>query len=169
LKPEDVFVFPAIIEPPTYNVSTYAAMLYGVLKENITGLSEKLAGLKAPDLRKYKFVFFLTDDKYEIVGRIAKRKIAETLAGLGADAGGYSNAAHGMLLQPNPDRLVVTLNCKYDGSGDVYALEGDSYLELILSIHYIIGKNQTDSDSETILRNYFENAKKQGWQFNKVW
>lgn len=169
LRPEDIFVFPAIIEPPTYNVSTYAAMLYSILKEDISGLADKLAGLKVPDLRKYKFVFFLADDKYEIVGRMAKRKVAETLAGLGADAGGYSNAAHGMLLQPNPDRLVVTLNCKYDGPGDAYALEGNSYLEILLSLHYIIGKNQTDSDSETILRNYFENAKKQGWEFNKVW
>jgi 8-oxo-dGTP pyrophosphatase MutT (NUDIX family) len=169
LKPEDIFVFPAIIEPPTYNVSTYAAMLYGILGEDISGLPDKLEYLKVPDLRRYKFIFFLTDDKYEIIGRMAKRKVAETLAGLGADAGGYSNAAHGMLLQPNPDRLVVALNCEYDGPGDVYELEGNSYVALILSLHYIIGKNQTDSDSETILKNYFENAKKQGWEFNKVW
>lgn len=169
LKPEDVFVFPAIKEPPTYNVSTYAAMLYGILKEDVPGLADKLASLRVPDLRKYKFVFFVTDDKYEIVGRMAKRKVAETLAGLGADAGGYSNAAHGMLLQPNPDRLVVAVNCEYDGPGDVCRLSGNSYLELVLFMHYIIGKNQTDRDSETILRNYFENAKKQGWEFNKVW
>jgi len=169
LKPENIIVYPAIMEPPTYNISTYAAMLYGILKEDAAGLADKLAALRVPDLRKYKFIFFLTDDKYEIIGRMAKRKIAETLAGIGADAGGYSNAAHGMLLQPNPDRLVFCLNCKHDGPGDVYELNGDSYLELLLPIHYIIGKNQTDRDSENILRNYFENARKQGWQFNKVW
>jgi len=169
LKPEDIFVFPAIMEPPTYNVSTYAAMLYGILKKDVSGLKEKIESLKVPDLRKYKFIFFLADDKYEIIGRMAKRKIAETLDGIGADAGGYSNAAHGMLLQPNPDRLVFCLNCKYDGAGDTYELNGDSYLGLLLCMHYIIGKNQTDRNSETILRNYFENAKKQGWEFNKVW
>ncbi len=169
LKPVDIFVFPAIIEPPTYNVSTYAAMLYGILKEDASGLAGKLKNLQVPDLRKYKFIFFLAGDKYEIIGRMAKRKVAETLAGIGADAGGYSNAAHGMLLQPNPDRLVFCLNCEYDGPGDIYKLSGDSYLELLLSVHYIVGKNQTEIDSRNILRNYFANAKKQGWEFNKVW
>ncbi len=169
LKPENIFVFPAIAEPPTYNVSTYAAMLYGILKEDISGIKERIEKLSVPDLRKYKFIFFLTDDKYEIIGRMAKRKVAETLDGIGADGGGYSNAAHGMLLQPNPDRLIFCLNCKYDGPGDAYELNLDSYLGLLLGIHYIVGKNQTDADSENILRNYMENAKKQGWEFNKVW
>lgn len=169
LRAEDIFVFPAIKEPPTYNVSTYAAMLYGILKEDISGAADRIKNLPIPDLRKYKFVFFLTEDKYEIIGRIAKRKVAETLAGLGADAGGYSNAAHGMLLQPNSDRLALCLNCDYDGDGDKYLLRGDSYLELLLAVYYIVGKSQTEADSQNILRNYFENAKKQGWQFGKLW
>lgn len=169
LRPEDIFVYPATMEPPTYNVSTYAAMLYGILKEDIGGLEDKIKNLKIPNLRKYKFIFFLAQDKYEIVARMAKRKIAETLAGLGADGGGFSNAAHGMLLQPNVDRLVFCLNAKYDGPGDSYELNFDSYLGLLLGVHYIIGKNQTDEDSQNILTNYMENAKKMGWKFNKVW
>jgi hypothetical protein len=139
------------------------------LKEDISGIADKIKNLQIPNLRKYKFIFFITDDKYEIIARMAKRKVAETLAGIGADGGGYSNAAHGMLLQPNSDRLVFCMNCKYDGPGDVYELNADTYLGLLLSLHYIIGKNQTDQDSQTILKNYFENAKKQGWEFNKVW
>jgi hypothetical protein len=169
LRPEDIYVYPAFTEPPTYNVSTYAAMLYGILKEDISGLKEKIENLKIPDLRKYKFIFFLADDKYEIIGRMAKRKIAETLAGVGADAGGYSNAVHGMLTQPNPDRLVFCLNCEYDGPDEIYKLDIDFYLGLLLSIHCIVGKNQTEQDSQNILRHYMENAKKQGWEFNKVW
>jgi len=169
LKSEDIFVFPANIEPPTYNVSTYAAMIYGILREDVAGLADRIKNLKVPDLRKYKFIYFLAGDKYEIVSCMAKRKVAETLAGIGADGGGYSNAAHGMLLQPNSDRLVICINCKYDGPGDKYELEAPTYLESILSVHYIIGKNQVESDSQNILRNYFENAKKQGWEFNKVW
>jgi hypothetical protein len=169
LRPEDIFVFPANVEPPTYNVSTYAAMLYGILKEDIAGLADEIKNIAVPDLRKYKFIFFLTDDKYEIIGRVAKRKVAETLAGLGADGGGYSNAAHGMLLQPNSGRLVFCLNCEYDGLGDVYKLKIDSYIGLLLAIHYIVGKNQTKNDTKNILENYFANAEKQGWKFNKVW
>ncbi len=169
LRLENVFAFPAIKEPPTYNVSTYAAMLYGILKEDISDVAVRIKKLQVPDLRKYKFIFFLCEDKYEIIGRMAKRKVAETLAGLGADGGGCSNAAHGMLLQPNADRLVVCINCEYDGHGDVWQMNADSYLEALLSIHCVIGKNQTDADSQNILRNYFENAKKQGWQFGKFW
>ncbi len=169
LRLEDIFAFPAIKEPPTYNVSTYAAMLYGILKEDISGAADRIKNLQVPDLRKYKFVFFLCEDKYGVIGRVAKRKVAETLAGLGADGGGYSNAAHGMLLQPNSDRLVVCLNCDYEGQGDSWRFDTDSYVEAMLSIHYIIGKNQNEQDSQNILRNYFENAKKQGWQFGKLW
>jgi len=169
LRIEDVFAFPAIKEPPTYNVSTYAAMLYGILKEDISGAAQRIKGLQVPDLRKYKFIFFLTADRYEAVGFAAKRKVGETLAGLGADAGGYSNAAHGMLLQPNPDRLVVCVNCDYEGEGDCWRFDADSYVEAILTIHYIVGKNQTEADSRNILCNYFANAEKQGWKFNKIW
>lgn len=169
LRPEYIFAFPSFKEPPTYNVSTYAAMLYGILKENIVGAAERINNLSVPNLRKYKFVFFLCDDKYEIAGRVAKRKVAETLAGLGADAGGYSNAAHGMLLQPNGDRLTVCVNCDYEGEGDYWRFDAGSYVEAILSIHYIIGKNQTEADSRNIWRNYFANAQKHGWKFGKIW
>lgn len=169
LRKDDIFIFPSIKEPPTYNVSTYAAMLYGIIKEDISGAADRIKNLPIPNLREYKSIFFLTEDQYENVGNIAKRKIAETLAGLGADAGGYSNAAHGMLLQPNPDRLVFCVNCDYDGNGDKYLLRSNSCLELSLAIYYIIGKNQTEKDSQNILRNYFKNAEQQGWKFGKIW
>lgn len=169
LKAEDIFVFPSITEPPTYNVSTYAAMIYWLLKEDLAQIESKVKNLEIPDLRKYKFIFFMVQDKYEAIGRMAVRKVSETLAGVGANGCGYSNAVHGMLIQPNSDRLVFCINCKYDGPGDAYELDIDSYLGSLLCLHYIIGKNQTDQDSENILRNYFENAKKQGWEFNNVW
>jgi len=169
LRPEDIFVFPANIEPPTYNVSTYASMLYWLLKEDLQEIREKIKNIEIPDLRKYKFIFFMVEDKYEVLGRMATRKIAETLAGVGANGCGYSNAVHGMFTQPNKDRLVFCMNVKYDGPGDTYELNIDSFLGLLLCIHYIVGKNQTDQDSANILAVYEENARKQGWELNKVW
>lgn len=169
LKAQDIFIFPAIIEPPTYNISTYASMIYWLLNEDLGTIKNTINDLKIPDLRKYKFIFFMVQDKYETIGRMATRKIAETLANLGANGCGYSNAVHGMLIQPNQDRLIFCLNCKYEGTGDSYELNIDSFLGSLLCILYIIGKNQTDQDSENILKNYFDNAKKQGWEFNKVW
>jgi hypothetical protein len=169
LRSEDVFVFPANIEPPTYNVSTYAAMLYWLLKEDLQEIEEKIKSLEIPDLRQYKFIFFMVQDKYEVLGRMATRKVAETLAGVGANGCGYSNGVHGMLVQPNKERLVFCMNCKYEGAENTYELNIDSFLGLLLCIHYIVGKNQTDHDSANIMHNYMENAKKQGWEFNKVW
>ena len=169
LRPEDIFVFPANNEPPTYNVSTYASMIYWLLKENLQEISDKIKNLEIPDLRKYKFIFFMVQDKYEAIGKMATRKVSETLAGIGANGCGYSNAVHGMLIQPNENRLIFCMNCKYDGPDDAYELNIDSHLGLLLCLHYIIGKNQTEQDSKNILQNYFENAKKQGWEFNKVW
>jgi len=63
----------------------------------------------------------------------------------------------------------VCVNCDYEGEGDWWRFDAGSYIEAILAVHYIVGKNQTTADSQNILRNYFENAKKQGWEFNKVW
>jgi len=58
LDPQNIIVFPAIVEPPTYNVSTYAAMLYGTLKENITDLTDKLLGLNIPNCANINLYFF---------------------------------------------------------------------------------------------------------------
>ena len=172
LKEENVFVFPAFTEPPTYNVSTYSSMVYWLFRENIKAIKNFIKKLKIPDLRKYKYIFFLASDKYNTIAKITSTKTLETLEGIGANGDGFSNGGgHGMLTQPNKNRLIFCLNQEYDLSPreNIYQLELDSYLGLLLSTYYIIGKNQTDKDTENIFKNYLERAKKLGWQFNKIW
>jgi hypothetical protein len=165
---KSVFVFPSLLEPPTYNVSTYGSIIYWLFREKA---KDFLKSLKIPNLKKYKYIFFLSSNKYDVIAEMASRKVAETLEGIGSNGDGISNGLHGMLRQPNKNRLVFCLNQKYPfkKNKDVYELNIDSYLGLMLGTYYIIGKNQTDRDTENLLKNYRETSKKYNWKFNKVW
>jgi len=169
IKEENIFVFPSFQEPPTYNVSTYSSMIYWLFREDMKKIKEFINNIKIPNLRKYKYIFFLASDEYTTVARIVSRKVAETLEGIGSNGDGFSNGSHGMLRQPNKERLIFCLNQKYFTEENVYRLNINSYLGLILSTYYIIGKNQNDQDTENLLKDYKEISKKLGWKFNKVW
>ena len=169
IKKENIFVFPSFVEPPTYNVSTYSSMIYWLFKEDIEDIRDFIKKIKVPNLRKYQYIFFLSSDKYKVIAEMASRKVAETLEGIGSNGDGFSNGSHGMLRQPNKNRLIFCLNQKYDLGENIYQLNFDSYLGLILSTYYIIGRNQTDKDTENLLRNYKEISKKLKWEFNKIW
>ncbi len=168
LPKENVFVFPSFNEPPTYNVSTYASMIYAILKENAGDIKENIKTMEIPDLRKYKFIFFVASDKYELPAIMSARKVGESLAGLGSAGEGISTAQHGMLVHENNNRLDFCMNCD-TGTKNAYKLEIDSYLGLVMCAYYIIGKNQQPGDMASIEKNYAKNAQKLGWKFNKVW
>ncbi len=168
LEKENIFVFPSFNEPPTYNVSTYASMIYAIMKENAGDIKEKIKIMEIPDLRKYNFIFFVAQDKYELPAIMSARKAGESLAGIGSAGEGFSTANHGMLVHENNNRLDFCMNCD-TGTKNAYKLEMDSYLGLIMCAYYIIGKNQTASDMENIMKNYASAAQKLGWKFNKVW
>lgn len=169
LKKENIYLFPSFIEPPTYNISTYSSMIYWLFNENLEQIKKQISEIDVPNLRKYKFIYFMAADKYEIIANMVIRKVAETLEGIGSNGGGYSNAVHGMLMQPNKDRLVFCLNQKNIDEPNIYELDIDSYLGLLLGTNYIIGKNQTQTDTENILRDYKKISEKMHWKFNKVW
>lgn len=163
-----VFTFPCFKEPPTYNVSTYASMIYWLFGESVKKIKNTIKNIKVPNLRKHKYIFFLADDKYDIIAEMVSRKTAETLEGIGSNGDGFSNSVHGMLRQPNKERLVFCLNQKYPFKENVYELNIDSYLALMLTTYYIIGKNQTDKDTENLLKNYQQTIKKLDWKIDKI-
>lgn len=170
IKKENIFVFPSFIEPPTYNVSTYSSMLYWLFKENPEEIRDFIKKIKIPNLRKYKYIFFLAQDKYDVIADMASYKVAETLEGIGSCGEGFSNGSHGRLRQPNKERLVFCLNQRYgDEKENIHLLDIDSHLGLMLSVYYIIGKNQTEKDTQNLLEDYFKTAKKLDWKFEKIW
>jgi len=164
---DKMFIVPALIEPPTYNVSTYSSMIYWLFRENINEIRKLIDRLEIPDLRKCKYIFFLAADKFQSIAEMVSRKTAETLEGIGSNSDGLTNSLHGILRQPNKDRLIFCLNQNYllKERENIYELNIDSHLGLLLSTYYIIGKNQTDKDTENLLKNYQETAKVFGWKF----
>jgi len=165
---EKTIVFPALQEPPTYNVSTYSSMIYWLFGENINKIKKILRQLKIPNLRKYKYIFFLAADEYDVIAKMASRKVAETLEGIGSNGDGFSNSAHGMLRQPNKQRLVFCLNQSWPEKEDVYSISIDSHLGLMLASYYVIGKNQTKKDTKNLLKDYEKTIKRLGWKINKI-
>ncbi len=168
IKQGSVFVFPALNDPPTYNVSTYGSMIYWLFNENPAKIKELISGLEVPNLRKYSYVFFLASDRHATIAEMASRKVAETLEGIGSNGDGFTNGSHGMLRQPNKNRLVVCLNQECDND-NVYNINIDSCLGLMMASYYIIGKNQTENDTKNLLADYEKTSQKLGWKFNKVW
>jgi fructoselysine-6-P-deglycase FrlB-like protein len=167
---DKMFLIPALIEPPTYNVSTYSSMIYWLFRENVSEIKELIEKLEIPDLRKYKYIFFLAADKFQSIAEMTSEKTAETLEGIGSNSDGFTNAFHGILRQPNKDRLIFCLNQNYPlrDRENIYELNIDSYLGLLLSTYYIIGKNQTGRDTENLLKNYQETVKELNWKVKKI-
>jgi len=167
-KVANLWAFPSFCEPPTYNTSTYGAMIYWLFKEDIQAIKKHIQTLKIPDLRKYHYIFFMAEDKYSPIAEMASRKVAETLQGIGVNSAGFTHGAHGMLRQPDKKRLVFTMNLDYPFQENIYKLNIDSYLGLMLATYYIIGKNQKDSDTKNLLADYQKVVQKLGWKLNKI-
>jgi len=167
---DKISLIPALKEPPTYNVSTYSSMIYWLFRENVSEIKELIDKLKIPDLRRYKYIFFLAADKFQNIAEMTSEKIAETLEGIGSNSDGFTNAFHGILRQPNKDRLIFCLNqkCPLKDRENIYELNTNSYLGLLLGTYYVIGKNQTDRDTENLLKNYQETAKALDWKIKKI-
>lgn len=162
------FVFPAFKEPPTYNTSTYGSMLYWLFKEDSDKILNRLENLTIPNLREYGYVFFMADDKYATIADMAMRKVAETNQGVAVNAAGFTQGSHGMLRQPADNRLVFTINYEYPFPEKKYDLKADGYLEAMMLIYYIIGKNQNDQDTANIVSDYAKTVKTLGWQLKEV-
>lgn len=164
---KDAIVFPAHKEPPTYNTSTYGSMLYWLDGGDPTQIKEKVLSLTIPDLRN-KHVVFMASDDYDVLADMGERKVLETLQNTPSNGEGFTHGSHGLLRQPNDNRIVIRLNENHDYQGEVYDLNADTPLEMMMKVYYIIGKNQTDLDAENIAKDYKETIAKLGWKINQV-
>lgn len=165
---KELIDFPSFIDPPTYNVSTYFGMVYWLFEENPRQAKEFVLKLPKLNLRKYKSVFFVSDDLHLPVAKMATRKVGECLENIMANGEGQSQAAHGVILQANKHRLIVRLNTDYPiEKSKYYDIKNDTFLGLLASTYYLIGNNQKSSDIKNTFNNYLKAVKENHWQLTE--
>lgn len=166
---ERALVFPSFQDPPTYNTSTYGSMIYWLFKEDPKKIKEEILKLDIVNFADFEYVFFMADDKYAPIAEMASRKIAESIREIASNGAGFSHGSHGMLRQPNDKRLVVPMNLDFDfGDENIYKLNINSYLGLLMAIYYVIGKNQEQKDIDNLLADYKETIEKLGWEIGEI-
>lgn len=165
---KDIIVFPAHKEPPTYNTSTYGSMLYWLDGGNPEQIKENILAIKdIPSLRG-KHVVFMAQDEYDVLADMGERKVLETLQNTPSNGEGFTHGSHGLLRQPNENRIVIRLNDTHDYQDEIYDILATTPLEMMMKIYYIIGKNQNDQDAQNIAKDYKETIAKLGWTINQV-
>jgi len=165
---KNVIVFPAHKEPPTYNTSTYGSMLYWLDGGNPTEIKKDILAMQnIPQLRG-KHVIFMAQDEYDVLADMGERKVLETLQNTPSNGEGFTHGSHGLLRQPNENRIVIRLNETHDYQDEIYDIKATTPLEMMMKIYYIIGKNQNDQDALNIAKDYAQTIAKLGWKINQV-
>lgn len=165
---KEIFVFPSFVDPPTYNVSTYFGMVFWLFGENPRDVRDFVLKLKKINLKKYKSIFFVSDDLHTPIAKMATRKVGECLENVMANGEGQSQAAHGVVLQPNKHRLIIRLNCNFPVNNQkYYDINTDTFLGLLASTYYLIGQNQKNSDIKNTINNYSKIVKERNWQLTE--
>jgi hypothetical protein len=165
---KEMFVFPSFVDPPTYNVSTYFGMVYWLFKENPREARDFVLKLKKINLRKFKSIFFVSDDLHAPIAKMATRKVGECLENIMANGEGQSQATHGVILQPNKHRLIIRLNTNFPvNNSKFYDINIDSFLGLLASTYYLIGQNQKNSDIKNTINNYSKTVQENHWKLTE--
>lgn len=165
----EVIVFPSFKEPPSYNVSTYASMFRALEpEEDVSKIGEYIGSLEVPGLGRQSFIPVIAGDGDEALAQMCATKIRETL-GVGSVGKGVSEAAHGWFLHDRPEELALCLNlAQFEPAKKRLHINYPSALGLMLSVYYLIGKNQTEKLSEEIAGNYGRLSQLMGWKFGNV-
>lgn len=130
---KETIVLPALEEPLFYNVTSYAAMIYVLEKENIK--------IPLPDnnlisLLNSPSVIFISDLLYHPIACMCSLKFREILGGLSLSLS-CNESYHGWFLRPFTKEAVITMNVDFDLRSS-YKISGNS-LDLLANIYYNIG------------------------------
>ncbi|PKM91140.1 hypothetical protein CVU82_03745 [Candidatus Falkowbacteria bacterium HGW-Falkowbacteria-1] len=148
---DQVFVYPKIAEPYTYNVSTYLGMILSVSEEKpekIIGFINKVKLFKG--FKNFKSYSFVVPDEFIFITPMLDIKKSELFGPLlSLRAFGFGHARHAKFVIRDKNELVITLGKeknKYFGeekSRWQIDLPKDSGFALILCLtYYLIGKIQ---------------------------
>jgi len=147
---------PALLEPPFYNVTTYAAMIYLLSRDriNVPLLDNNLISwLSRPN------IIFIAEKENHPIASMCALKVREIFGKLALSLT-IEESYHGWFLHPLTEESVISIGVNFDLK-DSYKVEG-SALDVLSRIYYHIGYlqevlNIKEYDYESII-------KKRGWK-----
>lgn len=148
---DEVYVFPKVAEPYTYNVSTYLGMFLSFSSERPQEITKFIKKIKLfKDFKKFKSFSFVLPDEFIFITPMLDIKKSELFGPLlSIRAFSFGHARHAKFVIRDKDELVITLGAeknKYFGeekSRWQIALPKQTDFALVLCLtYYLIGKIQ---------------------------
>jgi hypothetical protein len=129
----ETIVVPSLEEPPFYNVTSYAAMIYLISKSNLEipkRDNNLISLLNSPS------IIFVSDLKNHPIASMCSLKFREILGSLSISLS-INEAYHGWFLRPFTREAVISMNVDFDLKS-TYKICGNS-LDILANIYYHIG------------------------------
>jgi hypothetical protein len=167
---EDVFVFPSIPEPYTYNTSTYMGMILANTKENPKEILEAIRKINIPNnIGEYKAFTLLVKKEHNLINPMLQTKFIELFGRrFGRDVFTKEYAeVHATDIVPTNKELFISFGYENEKLGKErlnIPLPNNANYGTIMAIgYYTIGKIQ--SDKPPVFKKNLENwAKNRGKQ-----
>jgi len=126
-------IIPSLEEPPFYNVTSYAAMIYLINKSNL-GIPKRDNNLIS--LLNSPSIIFISNMEDHPIACMCSLKFREILGSLSISLS-INEAYHGWFLRPFTREAIISMNIDFDLKSS-YKISGNP-LELLSNIYYHIG------------------------------
>lgn len=148
---KNTIIIPAEEEPPFYNVTTYAGMIY-LLERNFINRPIEDGGLLKE--LEYNSIIFIASLKTHPIASMAALKVREIFGKMALSLT-REEAYHGWFLHQTKEEGLITVDTDFE-LNEPYHLEG-SLVELLCKLYYNIGLLQdklkpSDPDYDRILK-----------------
>jgi hypothetical protein len=130
---KETILLPSLEEPLFYNVTSYAAMIYLLNKEDI---KSPLPDQNLLSLLNSQSIVFISDLFNHPIACMCSLKFREILGGLSLSLS-INESYHGWFLRPFTKESVISMNVDFDLRSS-YKICGNS-LELLAKVYYNIG------------------------------
>jgi len=151
---DDVYVFPHLPEPYTYNTSTYMGMILAKTRENaqhildyINTAIDKALHEFSPGFDKFDAFFLLVPEEFDLIRIMLTTKFVELFGRrIARDVFTIEQAQHATTLVPCDTELFISFGCenKWWGKHKLYIPlpEDAGYAAMMAIGYYVIGKIQ---------------------------
>ncbi|MFA7365292.1 MAG: hypothetical protein WCZ12_02980 [Patescibacteria group bacterium] len=148
---DEVYVFPKIAEPYTYNISTYLGMILAYTKEKPENILSHIKKIKFfNNFNKFKSYSFVLPDEFTFITQMLDIKKSELFGPLlSVRAFSFGEARHAKFVIRDKNELVITLGKeknKYFGEEksrwQVSLPNKASFATIMALTYYIVGKIQ---------------------------